>query len=209
MKAIYHFLLLTTLWLSACNSPSQETALSDQPVVKDALPMLQAHLKSAIPLADGFDFPLGPPHGKGYYNAQPFGKNLHLGDDWNGVGGGNTDLGDTIYSIGRGKVVFAKDVAGGWGNVVRVVHRTDSTSNLPQVEALYAHMDTIWVKPNQILQRGEPLGTVGNAGGIYYAHLHLEIRSKLGMPIGGGYNHETEGYLDPSSFIKKNRPETD
>ncbi len=27
---------------------------------------------------------------RGYYNAQVFGKNNHLGDDWNGVGGGNT-----------------------------------------------------------------------------------------------------------------------
>jgi len=162
-----------------------------------------------LPLAEGFDFPLGPPDGKGYYNAQPFGSNLHLGDDWNGVGGGNTDLGDTIYSIGLGKIVFSEDIGGGWGKVVRVVHRTDSTSEKAQVEALYAHMDTVWVQAGQILQRGEALGTVGNADGIYYAHLHLEIRSTPGMPIGGGYSHETKGYLNPTAFIKKNRPNSD
>ena len=59
---------------------------------------LTAHLCSGaptvtergIPVSDGFDFPVGPPDAKGYYDAQSFGKNRHLGSDWNGVGGGNT-----------------------------------------------------------------------------------------------------------------------
>ncbi|WP_240642318.1 hypothetical protein [Nonlabens xiamenensis] len=37
--------------------------------------------KSAIPLALSFDFPVGKPEAKGYYNAQAFGVNDHLGDD--------------------------------------------------------------------------------------------------------------------------------
>jgi len=49
--------------------------------------------------SDGFDFPIGKPNARGYYNAQKFQENNHLGDDWNGVGGGNSDLGDAIYTI--------------------------------------------------------------------------------------------------------------
>ncbi len=30
-------------------------------------------------IADGFDYPVGMPDGKGYYDAQPFTKNRHLG----------------------------------------------------------------------------------------------------------------------------------
>ena len=30
-------------------------------------------------IVDGFDFPVGKPDAKGYYNAQPFMKNTHLG----------------------------------------------------------------------------------------------------------------------------------
>lgn len=211
MRAVLHILLQTLILTLcfACTSSTQDLGNATFAYSEDLIKKETNSSLSPLPLADGFDFPLGPPDGKGYYNAQPFGNNLHLGDDWNGAGGGNTDLGDTIYSIGLGKVVFAEDIGGGWGKVVRVVHRTDSASEEAQVEALYAHMDTIWVQKGQILQRGEALGTVGNADGMYYAHLHLEIRSKPGMPIGGGYSHDTKDYLNPTAFIKKNRPNSD
>ncbi len=57
------------------------------------------------PLADGFDFPVGKPEGTGYYKARGFYPNGHLGEDWNGRGGGDSDLGDPIYSMGTGVVV--------------------------------------------------------------------------------------------------------
>ena len=155
-----------------------------------------------IPLINGFDFPVGKPEAKGYYNAQTFGVNLHLGDDWNGVGGGNTDLGDSIYSIANGKVVFAKDVKGGWGNVIRIVHQFEDGQ---QIESLYAHCDEILVNEGDFVKKGDKIGTIGTANGIYLAHLHFEIREVVGMPIGSGYSSDTKGYLDPTAFIKKNR----
>lgn len=153
-------------------------------------------------LVDGFDFPVGKPDAKGYYNAQPFGANDHLGDDWNGTGGGNSDLGDTIYSIANGKVVFAKDIKGGWGNIIRVVHTLGDQS---QVESLYAHCDKILIQTGSIVKKGEAIGTIGNANGRYLAHLHLELRSTINMPVGEGYSKNTKGYLDPTKFIESNR----
>jgi murein DD-endopeptidase MepM/ murein hydrolase activator NlpD len=154
--------------------------------------------------SDGFDFPVGKPDAKKYYNAQPFQKNNHLGDDWNGTGGGNSDLGDPVFSCANGYVVFAEDIGGGWGNVVRVVH-VISEKPLVLVESLYAHLHEIKTKTGPI-KRGGQLGTIGNAGGIYWAHLHLEIRTEHNMPIGGGYSDITTGYTDPTKFIKANRP---
>lgn len=155
-----------------------------------------------IKTAESFDFPVGPPDGAGYYNAQGFGKNNHLGDDWNADTGGNTDLGDPFYTIGNGVVSFAEDMKGGWGNVIRVIHLLPNGS---KVESLYAHCDKIMVKKGQQIEKGEQLGTIGDAHGSYYAHLHLELRSTIDLPLGGGYSSKTTGYLDPTIFIKNHR----
>lgn len=151
-------------------------------------------------MADSFDFPVGKPDAKGYYNALKFGKNAHLGDDWNGLGGGNTDLGDSIYSIASGYVTFAEDIGGGWGNVIRIVHQYKGT----YYESLYAHCDTIKVKKGSFIKKGTLIGTIGNAHGMYLAHLHMELRSNIFMDIGGGYAVDTSGYIDPTKFIKNN-----
>ncbi len=152
----------------------------------------------------GFDFPVGPPDASGYYDAQPFGRNEHLGNDWNGNGGGDTDLGDPVHAIAAGVVSEASDHGGGWGNVVRVVHPCAEVPG-QEVESLYAHLDTIEVQAGQRVGRGQRIGTIGNAGGQYRAHLHLELRARRGMPLGGGYSNDTTGYLDPSAFILRHR----
>ncbi|HAF03369.1 MAG TPA: hypothetical protein DCG89_06190, partial [Spartobacteria bacterium] len=60
---------------------------------------------ASLPTAARFDFPLGSENGAMTYNAQPFTKNHHLGDDLNGIGGEDSDLGDPIYAIADGRVL--------------------------------------------------------------------------------------------------------
>jgi len=155
-------------------------------------------------VSDGFDFPMVPPNAKSYYNAQGFGKNDHLGDDWNGVGGGNSDLGDPIFSICNGYVVSCEHNGSGWGNVIRVVHRLKPEKF---IESLYAHCETMEVKPGEWVKRGQRIATIGNADGTYWAHLHLELRTTVDMGLGGGYSDETTGFADPSAFIRSHRPD--
>lgn len=143
---------------------------------------------------------------EGYYNAQAFGVNSHLGEDWNGNGGGNTDLGDSVQSVAHG-VVFQADHAGkGWGKVVRVLHNSGDNEAPRYVESLYGHLDSIDVRVGQVIRRGQRLGTIGTADGRYLAHLHLEIRDILDLPVGPGYSAKTRGYLSPTDFIRDNRP---
>ncbi len=153
-------------------------------------------------IADSFDFPVGKPDGKGYYNAQGFTKNNHLGDDWNSTKGGNSDLGDPIYAIANGYVKFVKDIGGGWGNVIRIIHYLP---NGEEYESLYAHCDTIVVKQDVWVRIGDKIGTIGTANGLYFAHLHFEIRSDVTMPIGGGYSNNRTGFVDPTKFINDHR----
>ena len=75
-------------------------------------------------LADGFDLPVGKPDARGYYKARGFKAHGHLGEDWDGVGGGDTDLGDPVFAIGDGVVVFARDCHQGWGNVISELHQS-------------------------------------------------------------------------------------
>src|SRR6266581_1876032 len=77
---------------------------------------------ASIPTATHFDFPLGNENGAMSYNAQRFTENRHLGDDLNGIGGENSDLGDPIYAIADGRVLLARDGGPSWGNVVIVLH---------------------------------------------------------------------------------------
>lgn len=192
--------LLLGVVMLACEAPVQAEA-------EDA--RIAESLLTQCPLADGFDYPVGKPNAKGYYNAQKFGRNQHLGDDWNGVGGGNTDLGDPVYVVAHGIVVFAEEVPGGWGNVVRVVHNIGSAERPVFVESLYAHLQRITVTTGTVLKRGQRLGTIGTANGAYLAHLHLELRTTINQSIGSGYSSITTGYADPTAFIKSHRPPAD
>ncbi len=158
------------------------------------------------PVADGFDFPVGKPDAKKYYNAQKFGRNFHLGDDWNGTGGGNTDLGDPVYAIANGIVVSARTEPDKWGKVIRIIHNIGSREKPRYIESVYAHLREFKVRKGTRVRRGQLIGTIGTANGAYWAHLHLEIRSTINMPIGTGYSRITTGYLDPTKFIRANRP---
>lgn len=153
-------------------------------------------------ISDGFDFPVGKPDAKGYYNAQPFQKNNHLGDDWNATTGGNSDLGHPIYAISHGLVSEVKDYGSSWGNILRTVHQLP---NGEMRESLYAHCLEIIVEEGDAIKKGQKVATIGNADGMYYAHLHLEMRWKIAAALGGGYSSDTTGYLDPTAFIRKFR----
>lgn len=151
-------------------------------------------------IATSFDFPVGKPNAEGYYNAQKFGENNHLGEDWNGVGGGNTDYGDSIFSIANGQVTFAKDIKGGWGKVIRIKHLYKGK----YYESLYAHCSNLFVNVGDWIEKGYHIGNIGDCDGKYLAHLHFELRDSLDMPIGGGYSSSSKGYVNATDFISKN-----
>ena len=162
--------------------------------------------RERCPRASSFGFPVGDGSATGYYNAQRFGENTHLGDDWNGNGGGDTDLGDPVLAIADGVVTSAEDHGGGWGKVVRLVHDVGPAGAPVHVESLYAHLDSIEVKTGEVVGLGHRVGTIGDAGGRYPAHLHLELRDRVGLPLGHGYGARVRGYLDPTAFILARRP---
>jgi hypothetical protein len=186
VKAPRTFLvLLSILFWSACWTP------------------LRAERKARVPLADGFVTPVGKPPGEGYYVFRGYAPNGHLGEDWNGKGGGNSDLGDPVYSCADGIVVFSFDVRVGWGNCVIVRHAyRDLDGTIRQVDSLYAHLDRRTVRKDQLVRRGQQIGTIGTAGGRYAAHLHFEMRKNLKVGMNRTqFARDFSVYYSPRQFM--------
>lgn len=163
---------------------------------------------ASLPTATRFDYPLGNENGAFAYNAQRFTENRHLGDDLNGIGGENSDLGDPIYAVADGRVIFAGEGGPGWGNIVIVLHAYADGGARKFVQSYYAHLQTIDVQLNDAVKCGQHIATVGTANGRYLAHLHFEMREFVTPFIGPGYRDDTRGWLDPSAFIGAHRGST-
>ena len=166
---------------------------------------------ATLPTATRFDFPIGTEHGALAYNAQPFTANKHLGDDLNGIGGEDSDLGDPVFAVADGRILLAQEGGPGWGNIVIVLHAYREAGVRKYVQSFYAHVQTMQVAPNEIVRRGQEIATVGTAGGKYLAHLHFEMREFVTPFVGAGYRQDTRGWLNPSEFLRAHRgaPEED
>ena len=169
-------------------------------------------------LATSFRHPVGDGSvtrardGDGYYTSQGHGSyyaghGYHLGEDWNGDGGGNTDLRDPVYAAANGRVVFAGNGGTGWGNVVIIQHTMPDGST---VSTLYGHLDRINVSAGDVTI-GQQIGTIGTGGGLYAAHLHFEVYLGSMSRPGDGYSSSpdpdpfTHGYVNPTRFIDSHR----
>jgi hypothetical protein len=159
----------------------------------------------SIPTASHFDFPLGNENGAMAYNAQHFTENKHLGDDLNGIGGENSDLGDPIYAIADGRVLLAREGGPGWGNVVILLHAYLENGERKYVQSYYGHVEDMLVHPGETVKRGQQIATVGTADGRYFAHLHFEMREFITPFIGSGYRQDTRGWINPTKFIEEHR----
>jgi len=159
-------------------------------------------------LADGFDYPVGIPHGYGYYRARGFTPNGHMGEDWNGKSGGDSDLGDPIYAVANGVVVFSQDYRRGWGNVTIIRHAFRSrTGQINFIDSLYGHLKHRPLSVGQKVSRGDKVGTMGKGPyGMYPAHLHFEIRKDLRVGMRRElYAKNYDTYYKPYVFIDSHR----
>lgn len=171
------------------------------------VPFTRAGYSVKVPLADGFDQAVGKPDAHGYYIFRGYWPNGHQGEDWNGNGGGDTDLGDPVYAIADGVVVFSDDYKRRWGNVVIVRHAfRDKSGNTTYVDSLYGHLDKRQARMYQVVKRGQQIGTIGSCHGIYAAHLHLEIRKNLRIGMNrSSFAQDYSNYYSPRVFIAEHR----
>lgn len=225
-------ILLVVLTITCRYSPDSEAAssnimlLSTEPEEKDPVKRLMD-----TTLADGFDFPIGNKDAKGSYIshdgktyegwyiatkcAEEYSLGIHTGEDWNGSGGGNTDLGQPVYSTAAGEVVHAAECPSPWGNVIMIKHKYFENGEVKTVYSQYSHLKDIHVKKGERVQRRQKIGSIGQGNYKEYpAHLHFEIRKAKMKDYAVDYwpssNNKTvawvkEHYEDPSKFINAHR----
>ena len=175
------------VWRSSRTAAPEEKLVgfqdSDAPFAmpESGQPDMRFHFLSAwqanqVPTASRMDTPMGSENGALVYNAQKFWEmnqkrgGHHTGDDLNGIGGMNTDLGDPVFAAGDGLVVYAGEPSPGWGKIVVLAHRDPAGK---PVHTMYAHLDEIKTTLNTLVARGGLIGTVGTGNGSYPAHLHF------------------------------------
>ncbi len=95
-------------------------------------------------------------------------ERFHAGIDF------GADYGSLIYASARGRVIYA-DWYGGYGNAVIIDHGNGMTT-------LYAHCSEIYVRDGDIVEKGQPISSVGSTGFSTGPHLHFELRAN-GEPI--------------------------
>lgn len=104
----------------------------------------------------------------------PAGNHYLSGNDYSG-GHPGIDIaapeGDPIYAADSGVVTMSQDGYNyGYGSVIQINHGNGFTS-------LYAHLSSRLVERCQLVGGGSQIGTSGNTGNSFGAHLHFEIRS--------------------------------
>ena len=140
-------------------------------------------------LCDGFDFPLGNVNGKGPYTSlkdkktypgfyiathtgEKYPLGIHTGEDWNGLGGGNTDEGLPVHSTAKGIVIAAGNYEKPWGNIVMIEHRYSENGQVKKVFSLYAHLLKIAVHEGDVVSRRKTIGSVGTGNGSF-PHIYI------------------------------------
>ncbi|MEO5712468.1 MAG: M23 family metallopeptidase [Luteolibacter sp.] len=183
-------------------------SLPEKGEVDQRFQFLSAFQTAQIPKALRFDPPLGTEHLGLVYNAQKFWEmndkrgGHHTGDDLNGIGGMNTDLGDPVFATADGLVIYAGEPSPGWGNLIVIAHKTADGRSL---HSMYAHLHRIGVSIGSLVARGGKIGSVGTANGYYPAHLHFEMRASDGVDIGAGYAMFPLNRLDPMGTVNSLR----
>ncbi|QAB15412.1 peptidoglycan DD-metalloendopeptidase family protein [Hydrogenovibrio thermophilus] len=78
-------------------------------------------------------------------------------------------IGDGVYAVAAGKVVYAGNGIRQYGNMVVIKHDTEHLT-------VYAHNDSLQVKEGQRVKKGQLIATLGQTGSVKKPELYVEAR---------------------------------
>lgn len=221
-------LTVVALLLNACtNLNSAPPGVTSPSTLRNKF---DEYLGSEVPVADGFDFPLGDADGQGGYTdkatdktydgwkvsvqfGQTYSYGIHPAEDWGGTGPSASDLGQPVHAVANGKVAFADFGGKLFGNVVMIDHVFYENADKRIIRSVYVHLHEIQVRSGDIVKRRQVVGTVGqDPDKLFAPHLHLEFRwdRSLGptfWPSSNGKDLDwiKRHYAHPTAFINAHR----
>jgi murein DD-endopeptidase MepM/ murein hydrolase activator NlpD len=145
--------------LHAARTPAAAKAPADAAAVKSKSPPLVA---STPVSADGrIHWPVEAGVISSDYGAR-WGK-MHKGIDI------AADVGEPVYAVAEGDVIYAGDGLRGYGNVIIIQHGQHLSS-------LYAHNSELKVKQGDHVGQGSLIALMGSTGHSTGPHVHFELR---------------------------------
>lgn len=144
------------------NNSSPELNSSSHPSSEklDSLPWSSYQKEWSLPYDSVFEWPVSRgkiTSGFGSRNGRP-----HEGLDVSGK------FGQPIKSVANGRVVYS-GVMSGYGRIVVIYHGGG-------VSSVYAHNRENLVKVGDLVEKSQPVATIGQSGRATGPHLHFEIR---------------------------------
>lgn len=161
------------------------------------------HLRPVVGESKLFDFPLGGAEGEGAFLYKGFREDSNLGEDWSVVDPDEAQI--PVCSCARGVVILAQAEMADWGGVVIVAHAMPFWAGSTTVEILYSGLADINVSAGDVVDRGQQLGFLDRHDGVKPV-LHWEVRNVAGLGLGPSKSSDSEGWLEPSVFIREHRP---
>lgn len=107
------------------------------------------------------EYKVTSPFGFRPHPIHPSNPNFHYGIDF------AASLGTNVESAENG-FVYQADELRSYGKTVVIIHKDGFATR-------YAHLDEIFVRPGDVVSRGEVIGTVGITGAATGPHLHFEL----------------------------------
>lgn len=134
--------------------------------------------------------------------ARYYAYGWHTGADLNlNAPNWDADKHRPVYSVASGEVYAVRTNVRGWGTVICIIH--------DECLSRYAHCENIAVRQGETVEMGDYLGNIGNAGGRYPYHLHIDVarlnarmfKYPLDWP-GEDKARVTRDYIDPAKFLR-------
>lgn len=218
-KALSKYFLPLFIFFISCVSPARKDDPSYRATEKNdpqtplVPPLSIREQLMDSTLCDGFDFPVGDKNGAGTYTA-PNGKKYtgwtvkqnNKVELWNGTGGGHTDLGQPVYAIASGKVVYAGKDPASPGKSIRLEHKYAENGKVITIHSEYSSLGGINVKEGDMVLRRQQIAAIGKDQDSI-TQLHFAAWKRTGdepdivIPTTSSQIKEESG----SAFIKNHR----